>query len=58
MTIRILESNAYFQKGIVTVSDEVAKELISKGIAIRVRENALDKEAHDSLDDAKARDQQ
>ena len=58
MTIRILEPNAYFQKGIVTVSDEVAKELISKGIAVRVRENALDKEAHDSLDDAKARDQQ
>ena len=58
MTIRILESNAYFQKGIVTVSDEVAKELISKGIAVVVRENALDKEAHDSLDDAKARDQQ
>lgn len=58
MTIRILESNAYFKKGITRVSDEVAKELISKGIAVVVRENALDKEAHDSLNDAKARDQQ
>lgn len=58
MTIRILESNAYFKKGIIRVSDEVAKELISKGIAVVVRENALDKEAHDSLNDAKARDQQ
>lgn len=58
MTIRILESNAYFKKGIITVPDSVARELISKGIAVLVRENALDKEAHDSLNDAKARDQQ
>ena len=58
MTIRILEPNAYFKKGIVEVPDSVARELISKGIAVVVRENALDREAHDSLDDAKARDQQ
>jgi hypothetical protein len=58
MLIRILESNAYFKKGIVQVPDNVARELISKGIAVVVRENALDKEAHDSLNDAKARDQQ
>lgn len=58
MTIRILEDSAYFKKGITRLPDELAKELISKGIAVVVRENALDKEAHDSLNDAKARDQQ
>lgn len=56
MLIRILEPNAYFKKGIIQVSIEVAMELISKGIA--VKENALDKQAHDSLNDAKARDSQ
>lgn len=56
MLIRILEPNAYFKKGIIQVSIEVAMELISKGIA--VKENALDKQAYDSLNDAKARDQQ
>lgn len=58
MLIRILEPNAYFKKGLVKVTDNVARELISKGIAVKVSENALDKQAHDSLDDAKARDQQ
>lgn len=58
MLIRILEPNAYFKKGLVKVADNVARELISKGIAVKVSENALDKQAHDSLDDAKARDQQ
>lgn len=56
MLIRILEPNAYFKKGIIEVPDSVARELISKGIA--VKENALDKQAYDSLNDAKARDQQ
>lgn len=58
MLIRILEPNAYFKKGIVEVPDNVARELISKGIAVKVRETAVDKQAHDSLNDAKARDQQ
>lgn len=56
MLIRILEPNAHFKKGIIEVPDHVARELISKGIA--VKENALDKQAYDSLNDAKARDQQ
>jgi hypothetical protein len=58
MLIRILEDSAYFKKGLVRVADNVARELISKGIAIKVSDNAVDKEAHDSLNDAKARDQQ
>lgn len=58
MLIRILEGNAYFGKGIKEVPYEVATELISKGIAVKVSENALDKQAHDSLNQAKARDQQ
>jgi hypothetical protein len=58
MLIRILEPNAYFKKGLIRVSDEVARDLISKGIAVRIHENALDKQAHDSLNEAKARDQQ
>jgi hypothetical protein len=58
MLIRILEPNAYFKKGIINLPDDVARELISKGIAIKVKENALDKVAHDSLNDAKARDSQ
>jgi len=58
MLIRILEDGPYFKKGLHKVSIEIAKELISKGIAVKVSENALDKQAHDSLDDAKARDSQ
>lgn len=58
MLIRILEDGVYFKKGLIKVSNEVARELISKGIAVRVSENALDKQAHDSLNEAKARDQQ
>lgn len=58
MLIRILEPNAYFKKGIVNVPDNVARELISKGYAVIVKEDATDKQAHDSLNDAKARDQQ
>lgn len=58
MLIRILEDGVYFKKGLAKVSDEVARELISKGIAVKVSENALDKQAHDSLNEAKARDQQ
>jgi hypothetical protein len=58
VTIRILEDGPYFKKGLHEVSVEVARDLISKGIAVKVSENALDKQAHDSLNDAKARDQQ
>lgn len=58
MLIRILEDGVYFKKGLVRVSDQFARELISKGIAVKVSENALDKQAHDSLNEAKARDQQ
>jgi hypothetical protein len=58
MTIRILEDGPYFKKGLIKVSIEVARELISKGIAIKVSENAIDKQAHDSLNNAKARDNQ
>lgn len=58
MLIRILEDSAYFKKGLAKVSNEVARDLISKGIAIKVSENALDKQAHDSLNNAKARDSQ
>lgn len=56
MIIRILEDGPNFKKGLHKVSIEVARELISKGIAIKVSENALDKQAHDSLNDAKTRD--
>jgi hypothetical protein len=58
MLIRILEDSPYHKKGITRVSYEVAKDLISKGIAVKVSETAVDKQAHDSLNDAKARDQQ
>jgi hypothetical protein len=58
MLIRILEDGPYFKKGLHKVSNEVAIELISKGMAVKVSENALDKQAHDNLNDAKARDQQ
>jgi hypothetical protein len=58
MTIRVLEDGPYFKKGLHKVSSEVARELISKGMAVKVSENAIDKQAHDSLNDAKARDQQ
>lgn len=58
MLIRILEDGVYFKKGLLKVSDEVARDLISKGIAVKVNENALDKQAHDSLNNAKDRDQQ
>lgn len=56
MLIRILEPNAYFKKGLIRVSNEVARDLISKGIAVRIHEDALDNKTHDHLDEAKARD--
>lgn len=58
MLIRILEDSPYFKKGLHRVSFDMAKDLISKGIAIKVSETAVDREAHDSLNEAKARDQQ
>jgi len=56
MTIRVLEDGQVFKKGLYKVSPELGKALISQGIAVIVRENALDKQAHDSLDHAKTRD--
>lgn len=56
MTVRILEDNAYLKKGIIELPDNVARELISKGLAVIIREKAIDTQAHDSLNDAKARD--
>lgn len=58
MLIRILEPNAYFEKGIKEVPYEVGRELVSKGIAVVIKETAIDKQAHDSLNDARTRDQQ
>jgi len=58
MKVRVLEDGPVFKKGIYKVSPELGKALISNGTAVIVRENALDKEAHDSLNDAKARDSQ
>lgn len=57
MKIKLLESFNGIPAGrVITVADPIAKDLISRGIA--VKEKAIDKEAHDSINDAKARDQQ
>jgi hypothetical protein len=56
MIIRVLEDGSVFKKGIYKVNSELGKALISNGTAVIVRENALDKQAHDSLDKAKDRD--
>lgn len=59
MKIKLLDRFNGIQPGsVITVPDPIAKELISKGAAVLVREEATDKQAHDSLNDAKARDQQ
>lgn len=53
MKVRLLEDHNGIKVGeIRDFPDEVAKWLISKGVAVK----AIDKEAHDSLDDAKLRD--
>lgn len=59
MLIRLLETDSHspLQKGIRVVSDKVGRELISKGLAVRVKENAIDNVASDALQVAKARDQ-
>ena len=56
MIIRVLEDGQVFKKGMYKVSQELGKALISQGIAVIVRENTLDKQAHDSLNQAKTRD--
>jgi hypothetical protein len=58
VTIRVLENGPTFKRGFYKVSEELGRQLISQGIAVIVREEATDKQAHDSLNDAKARDQQ
>lgn len=59
MRIRILEDLAEYNltKGVKDVLIEIARELISKGYAVRFKETAIDHEAHDSLQHAKERDQ-
>jgi len=57
MTVRILEDNPYLKKGIIELPDNVARELISKGLAVIIREKAVDNEALNDLDNAKRRDE-
>lgn len=56
MLIRILEDSPYFSKGIHNVSLELARDLISKGAAVKVSEKAINHEAHEALINAKTRD--
>ena len=59
MIVRLLEDSSLYElkKGLViNIPDEIAHELISKGIAIK--HNALDRQAHDALVEAKNRDEQ
>lgn len=57
MTVRILEDNPYLKKGIIELPDNVARELISKGLAVVIREKAVDNKALNDLDNAKHRDE-
>lgn len=58
MKVKLLENYGAVKSGLVIdVPDRLAKELISKGIAMKANEHAIDRDAHDSLNDAKARDQ-
>ena len=56
MIIRILEDGPIFKKGIKNLSDRLALELIAKGIAVKC--TAVDKEAHEALQNARTRDKQ
>ncbi len=57
MIIRVLEDHLEYnlKKGLRDVKSDIARELIIRGYA--VKEKAVDQEAHDSLQDAKNRDQ-
>lgn len=57
MIVRLLEDNSLYglKRGqVMNIPDEIARELISKGIAVK---KAIDNEAYDALRDAKTRDQ-
>lgn len=59
MIVKLLEDNSLYglkEGQVMNIPDEIARELISKGRAIRF--NALDKQAHDALLEAKSRDEQ
>ena len=59
MIVKLLEDSSLYDlhKGqVINIPDEIAHELISKGIA--TREKAINREAYDALDEAKDRDEQ
>ena len=59
MIVRLLEDSSLYElhKGqVINIPDEIAHELISKGIAIR--EKAINREAYDALAEGKNRDEQ
>ncbi len=59
MIVKLLEDNSLYDlhKGqVINIPDEIAHELISRRIAIKY--NALDRQAHDALIEAKSRDEQ
>jgi hypothetical protein len=58
MIVKLLEDNSLYglkEGQVMNIPDEIARELISKGSAMK--ENTLDKEAHDALLTAKLRHQ-
>lgn len=59
MIVKLLEDNSLYglkEGQVMNIPDEIARELISKGIA--VKERAIDKRAHEALNEAKRRDEQ
>lgn len=56
MTIRVLEDGHGLEKGIRVVADELARVLISKGIAVRIKEKSIDQDANNALKQARLRD--
>lgn len=58
MTVRILEDGPTIKKGLIDLVPELALKLIAQGIAVRVKEDATDKEAKNALLQAKSRDQE
>ena len=58
MKVRILEDGPTIKKGLINLVPELALKLISEGIAVRVKEDATDKEAKDVLRQARDRDQE
>ena len=59
MIVKLLEDNSLYglkEGQVMNIPDEIARELISRGIAMK--ENALDIEAHVALSDAKIHDEQ